>query len=167
MGTAALDLHWSPTRQLLLGPTGILDEAVLVVVVCRRHHGAGSVSATAGRSHSERLRAVSRPSDFIAGHTTAAAVFAEVGDAKSYSCSRAFLAGPAGVRPRCHGLDAHHAHQALDPLAVDVVPTAAKRHGNPSTAVERPAQVDLVHRPHHDQVVRVRRDRLVCQSRAM
>ena len=60
MGTAALDLHRLPTRQLLLGPQEFLP-ARDGRGCSRRHRGPGSARATARRSHPERIRAVSRP----------------------------------------------------------------------------------------------------------
>ena len=77
------------------------------------------------------------------------------------------LAGPARGWTRCHRLKPHHAHQALDPLAVDVVATAAQFDDHTSAAIERPLQVDPVNLPHQGQLAGVRRDRLVRQPRAV
>src|ERR1039458_5432042 len=73
---------------------------------------------------------------------------------------------PAGIGFLVDGLDRHHPHQPLDPFAVHRPAVAPQHRRQPSRAIERPRQMQLVHPPHHRQVVLAHWRRPVIQCRA-
>src|ERR1035441_1071282 len=73
---------------------------------------------------------------------------------------------PAGIGFLVDGLDRHHPHQPLDPFAVHRPAVAPQHRRQPPRAIERPRQMQLVHPPHHRQVVLAHWRRPVIQCRA-